>query len=274
KLNYSPGTAMTDVMAKTNQVRYLLPKEAFDPIIVKTTGQSTSIMYLNFSSTQLNAAAVADYLARNVQPLLATVDGVAAANILGGQTYAMRIWLDPTRMASRGVTAVDVAGALLQNNYQAAPGQAKGYFTISNVVANTDLKSVDEFKNMVVKAQNRSLFMGIDATPTGNPLNIVNDVRALLPSIERGLPPTVSMAVAYDSTKFIRSSISEVEHTLALAVGIVIIVIFLFLGTFRAVIIPVVTMPLSLIGVGIIMGAMGFSFNLLTLLAMVLAIGL
>src|SRR6185312_8853120 len=104
KLNYSPGTAMTDVMAKTNQVRYLLPKEAFDPIIVKTTGQSTSIMYLNFSSTQLNAA---------------TVDGVAAANILGGQTYAMRIWLDPTRMASRGVTAVDVAGALLQNNYQA-----------------------------------------------------------------------------------------------------------------------------------------------------------
>src|SRR6185312_5353353 len=300
KLNYSPGTAMTDVMAKTNQVRYLLPKEAFDPIIVKTTGQSTSIMYLNFSSTQLNAAAVADYLARNVQPLLATVDGVAAANILGGQTYAMRIWLDPTRMASRGVTAVDVAGALLQNNYQAAPGQAKGYFTISNVVANTDLKSVDEFKNMVVKAQNgalvrlkdvadvdlgpqstnvsvrmngnRSVFMGIDATPTGTPLNIVNDVRALLPSIERGLPPTVSMAVAYDSTKFIRSSISEVEHTLALAVGI--IVIFLFLGTFRAVIIPVVTMPLSLIGVGIIMGAMGFSFNLLTLLAMVLAIGL
>ncbi|MGH6981119.1 MAG: efflux RND transporter permease subunit, partial [Stellaceae bacterium] len=157
KLNYNPGTAMTDVMAKTNQVRYLLPKEAFDPIIVKTTGQTTSIMYLNFSSTQLGAAAVADYLARNVQPLLATVDGVAAANILGGQTYAMRIWLDPTRMASRGVTAVDVAGALLQNNYQAAPGQAKGYFTISNVVANTDLKSVDEFRNMVVKAQNGAL---------------------------------------------------------------------------------------------------------------------
>ncbi|HEY5208236.1 MAG TPA: multidrug efflux RND transporter permease subunit [Stellaceae bacterium] len=302
RLNYAPGTAMTDVMAKTNQVRYLLPKEAFDPIIVKTTGQTTAVMYLNFSSSQLSAAAVADYLARNVQPLLATIDGVASADILGGQTYAMRLWLDPTRMAARGVTALDVAGALLANNYQSAPGQTKGYFTIANVVANTDLKSVDEFKNMVVRAQNgalvrlkdvadvdlgpqstnvsvlmngnRSVFIGISATPTGNPLNVVNDVRAILPQIERGLPPTVSMAVAYDSTKFIRSSISEVEHTLGLAVIIVIIVIFLFLGTFRAVLIPVVTMPLSLIGVGIIMAAMGFSFNLLTLLAMVLAIGL
>ena len=205
-------------------------------------------------------------------------------------------------MAARGVTAVDVAGALLSNNYQAAPGQAKGYFTITNVVANTDLKSVDEFRNMVVRAQNgalvrlrdvadvdlgpqstnvsvlmngnRSVFIGINATPTGNPLNVVNDIRVILPQIERGLPPTVSMAIAYNSTKFIRSSISEVERTLAMAVGIVIIVIFLFLGTFRAVIIPVVTMPLSLIGVGLIMAAMGFSFNLLTLLAMVLAIGL
>jgi multidrug efflux pump len=301
-LNYDPGTAMTDVMAKAQQVRYLLPKDAFDPIIVKTTGQSTGVMYLNFSSTQLSSAAVADYLARNVQPLFATIDGVASADILGGQTYAMRVWLKPTRMAALGVTAVDIAGALLQNNYQAAPGQTKGYFTITNVVANTDLQSVDQFRNMVVRAQNgalvrlkdvadvdlgpqstnvsvlmdgnRSVFIGINATPTGNPLNIVNDVRALLPSIERGLPPTVHLAIAYDSTKFIRSSISEVERTLAMAVGIVIVVIFLFLGTFRAVIIPVVTMPLSLIGVGIVMAAMGFSFNLLTLLAMVLAIGL
>jgi multidrug efflux pump len=302
KLNYDPGTAMTDVMAKTQQVRYLLPKEAFDPVIIKTTGQSTGVMYINFSSSQLSAAAVADYLARNVQPLLATIDGVASADILGGQTYAMRLWLDPMRMAARGVTAVDIAQALLTNNYQAAPGQSKGYFTIANVIANTDLKSVDQFKDMVVKAQNgalvrlkdvadvdlgpqstnvsvlmngnRSVFIGINATPTGNPLNIVNDVRAILPQIERGLPPTVSMAIAYDSTKFIRSSIAEVERTLGLAVGIVILVIFLFLGTFRAVIIPVVTMPLSLIGAGIIMLAMGFSFNLLTLLAMVLAIGL
>jgi multidrug efflux pump len=302
KLNYDPGTAMTDVMAKAQQVRYLLPKEAFDPIIIKTTGQSTGVMYINFHSSQLSAAAVADYLARNVQPLLATVDGVASADILGGQTYAMRVWLNSTKMASRGVTAVDIAQALLANNYQAAPGQSKGYFTISNVIADTDLQTVDQFRNMIVKAQNgalvrlkdvaevdlgpqstnvsvrmngeRSVFIGINATPTGNPLNIVNAVNAILPSIERGLPPTVSMRVAYDSTKFIRSSISEVERTLAMAVGIVIIVIFLFLGTFRAVLIPVVTMPLSLIGAGIVMLALGFSFNLLTLLAMVLAIGL
>jgi multidrug efflux pump len=302
KLNYPPATAMTDVMAKAQQVKYLLPKDAFDPIITKTTGQTTAVLYLNFSSSQFSAAAVADYLARNVQPLLATVDGVADADILGGQTYAMRVWLDPTRMAAHGVTATDVASALLANNYQAAPGQTKGYFTIANVTADTGLNSVQEFRDMVVRSQNgalirlkdvasvdlgpqstnvsvrmngeQSVFIGIDATPTGNPLSIVSDVRKLLPSIERGLPPTVSMKIAYDSTKFIRSSISEVERTLAMAVGIVIIVIFLFLGTFRAVVIPVVTMPLSLIGAGIIMLAMGFSFNLLTLLAMVLAIGL
>ena len=302
KLNYDPSAAVADVMSKTNQVRYLLPKDAFDPIIVKTTGQTTGVMYINFHSSQLSAAAVADYLARNVQPLIATVDGVASADILGGQTYAMRVWLNSTRMAAHGVTAVDVATALLQNNYQAAPGQAKGYFTISNVVANTDLKSIEQFKDMVVRAQNgalvrlkdvadvdlgpqstdvsvrmngqQSVFIGVNATPSGNPLNIVNGVRALLPSIERSLPPTVSMTVAYDSTKFIRSSIDEVKRTLTMAVGIVIIVIFLFLGTLRAVIIPVVTMPLSLVGAGIIMLAMGFSLNLLTLLAMVLAIGL
>jgi multidrug efflux pump len=302
RLNYDASTAMTDVMAKANQVRYLLPKDAFDPIIVKSTGQPTGVMFLNFSSTALSAAAIADYLARNVQPQFATVDGVASADILGGQTYAMRVWLDSTRMASRGVTATDVAQALLANNYQAAPGQAKGYFTITNVISDTGLNTPEQFRELVVKAQNgalvrlkdvadvdlgpqstnasvlmnghHSVFIGINATPTGNPLNIVNDVRALLPSIERGLPPTVSMAIAYDSTKFIRSSIAEVERTLATAVIIVIIVIFLFLGTLRAVIIPVVTMPLSLIGAGIIMLAMGFSFNLLTLLAMVLAIGL
>jgi len=302
KLNYDPSAAVADVMSKTNQVRYLLPKDAFDPIIVKTTGQTTGVMYINFHSSQLSAAAVADYLARNVQPLIATVDGVSSADILGGQTYAMRVWLNSTRMAAHGVTAVDVATALLQNNYQAAPGQAKGYFTISNVVANTDLKSIEQFKDMVVRAQNgalvrlkdvadvdlgpqstdvsvrmngqQSVFIGVNATPSGNPLNIVNGVRALLPSIERSLPPTVSMTVAYDSTKFIRSSIDEVKRTLTMAVGIVIIVIFLFLGTLRAVIIPVVTMPLSLVGAGIIMLAMGFSLNLLTLLAMVLAIGL
>jgi multidrug efflux pump len=302
KLNYDPNKAMTDVMAKVQQVKYLLPQESNDPVIIKQTGDSTAIMYIGFASSELNEAAITDHLSRVVQPLLATIDGVAQAEILGGQTFAMRLWLDPPRMTALGVTASDVANAIRANNYQSAPGQTKGYFTVSSITANTDLKSLDEFRNMVVRADGGTLirlkdvgtvdlsaqsydsnvmmngqhavFIGVQSTPTGNPLNIVEDIRAMAPDLERSLPPTVTMGIAYDSTKFIKSSISEVEHTLALAVGIVIVVIFLFLGTFRSVVIPVVTIPLSLIGAFVIMLAFGFSINLLTLLAMVLAIGL
>jgi multidrug efflux pump len=302
RLNYDPSKAMTDVMAKVQQVKYLLPQESNDPVIVKQTGDSTAIMYIGFASSELNEAAITDHLSRVVQPLLATIDGVAQAEILGGQTFAMRLWLDPARMTALGVTASDVATAIRANNYQSAPGQTKGYFTVSSITANTDLKSLDEFRRMVVRAGNGTLirledigtvdlsaqsydssvmmngqhavFIGVQSTPTGNPLNIVEDVRAMVPDLERSLPPTVKMDIAYDSTKFIKSSINEVEHTLALAIGIVIVVIFLFLGTFRSVVIPVVTIPLSLIGAFVIMLAFGFSINLLTLLAMVLAIGL
>ena len=192
--------------------------------------------------------------------------------------------------------------AIVANNFQAAAGQTKGYFIVSNVTANTDLQNVDQFKRMVVKAKDggfvrmqdiatvelaaqstdasvafsgeHAIFIGVQATPLGNPLNIVTGVRALFPELERNLPPSLKMKVAYDSTKFIRSSIDEVEKTLIQAVGIVIVVIFLFLASFRSVIIPVVTIPLSLIGVCSLMLMMGFSINLLTLLAMVLAIGL
>ncbi|WP_395022531.1 MexW/MexI family multidrug efflux RND transporter permease subunit [Dongia sp.] len=302
RLNYDPNKAMTDVMAKVQQVKYLIPQEANDPVITKQTGDAFAIMYIGFASTELDAAAITDHLTRVVQPLLATVDGVAQAEILGGQTFAMRLWLDPERMTALGVTASDVADAIRANNYQSAPGQTKGYFTVSNITANTDLKSLDEFRNMVVRADGGTLirledvgtvdlsaqsydsnvlmngqeavFIGVQPTPTGNPLNIVADIRAMAPDLERSLPPTVNMDIAYDSTKFIKSSIAEVEHTLALAVGIVIVVIFLFLGTFRSVVIPVVTIPLSLVGAFVIMLAFGFSINLLTLLAMVLAIGL
>ncbi len=302
KLNFDPNVAMTDVMAKVNQVKYRLPREANDPVITKSTGQTTAVMYIGFASPVLAGAAITDYLSRVVQPLLATVDGVASADILGGQPFAMRIWLNPKRMAARGVSAQDLAAALAANNFQSAAGQAKGYFTVTNITTDTGLESLDQFRNLVVKAKDGSLvrlgdvatvelgaqssdssvsmngqhavFMGINATPTGNPLQIVEGVRALLPTIEAGLPPTVKMHVVYDSTKFINSSISEVEHTLIEAVLIVVVVIFLFLGTIRSVLIPVVTMPLSLIGGGILMLALGFSLNLLTLLAMVLAIGL
>jgi multidrug efflux pump len=302
QLNYDPSKAMTDVMAKVQQVKYLIPREANDPVIVKTTGQTTAVMYIGFYSDQLNEAAITDHLSRVVQPLMATVDGVASADILGGQTFAMRLWLDPSRMTALGVTATDVSVAIQANNYQSAPGQTKGYFTVSNITANTDLSSLDQFRNMVVKADagtlirlkdigtvdlsaqsydsnvlmngQHAVFVGVESTPVGNPLNIVRDIRAMQPDLERSLPPTVKMGIAYDSTKFIVSSIHEVERTLIEALLIVIVVIFLFLGTIRSVVIPVVTIPLSLIGAGIIMLALGFTINLLTLLAMVLAIGL
>src|SRR5579863_3107830 len=302
RLNYDPSQALTDVMAKVQQVKYLIPTEAQDPIILKSTGQTTAVMYIGFSSAELTSAAISDYLTRVVQPLLSTVDGVASADILGGQTFAMRLWLDPSRMAARGISASDVAAAIRANNYQSAAGQAKGFFTISNTDAKTGLADVGQFKRMVVKSAGGALvrlediatvdlgaqswtssvmmngqqavFIGVQATPTGNPLSLVAGVRALLPEIQRNLPPAVKMQVAYDSTRFIQASIDEVEFSLGQAVVIVVAVIFLFLGSFRSVLIPIVTIPLSLIGAGIIMAALGFSLNLLTLLAMVLAIGL
>ena len=302
RLNYDPSKALTDVMAKVQQVKYLMPAGSQDPIITKATGQTTDIMYIGFASNEVSSAAISDYLTRVVQPLIDTVPDVALAEILGGQTFAMRVWLDPARMAARGITAGDVAAAIQANNFQAAPGQAKGWFTLANVDANTGLTDVKQFKRMVVKAKGgavvrlediakvtlgaqswtssvamngrHAVFIGVQVTPTGNPLTLVQGVRALLPQIRRTLPPGVKMRVAYDATKFIQASINEVETTLASAVVSVVVVIFLFLGTLRSVVIPIVTIPLSLTGAGIIMAALGFSINLLTLLAMVLAIGL
>src|SRR6267378_3194731 len=153
RLNYDPSQALTDVMAKVQQVKYLMPPQAQDPIILKSTGQTTAVMYVGFASAELQSAAISDYLTRVVQPLLSTVDGVASADILGGQTFAMRLWLDPARMASRGISASDVAAAIRANNFQSAPGQAKGYFTVTNVNADTGLADIQQFKKMVVKAK-------------------------------------------------------------------------------------------------------------------------
>ena len=302
KLNFDPNQALTEVLAKVNSVKYLIPKESNDPIVTKSTGQTTAVMYIGFSSEELSGSAISDYLTRVVQPVLSTVDGVASADILGGQTFAMRLWLDPVKMAGRNISPGDVQAAIQANNFQAAAGQSKGYLIVSNVSANTDLQNVQQFKRMIVKAKDggfvrmediatvelaaqstdasvafngeHAIFIGVQATPQGNPLTIVKGVRALFPELERNLPPSMKMKVAYDSTKFIQSSIDEVEKTLGEAVLIVVVVIFLFLASFRSVIIPVVTIPLSLIGVCSLMLVAGFSFNLLTLLAMVLAIGL
>ena len=239
RLNYDPSQALTDVMAKVQQVKYLLPTASEDPIILKSTGQTTAVMYIGFSSPDLSSAAISDYLTRVVQPLMSTVNGVASADILGGQTFAMRLWLDPARMAARGISATDVANAIRANNYQAAPGQTKGFFTVTNIDAHTGISSVGQFRRMVVKSAGGALvrvediakvelsaqswtssvvmngqhavFIGVQATPTGNPLSLVTGVRKLMPEIERTLPPSVKMQVAYDSTKFIQSSINEVE---------------------------------------------------------------
>ncbi len=302
KLNYDASKALTDVMAKVNQVKYQIPKEANDPVIQKSSGQATAVMYVSFTSEELGNAAITDYLTRVVQPLIATIDGVASSDILGGQTFAMRLWLDPKRMAARGISATDVSNAIQANNFQSAPGQSKGFFTITNINADTGLLSVEQFRNMIVKASDDSLVrvrdiatvdlgpqasssgfsqdglnavaLAIQVTPTGNPLNLVRDFRKMMPAIEESLPPSLKMHIAFDSTRFITASIKEVVVTLVEATSIVIVVIFLFLGTLRSVVIPVVTIPLSLVGVGIVMIALGFSLNLLTLLALVLAIGL
>src|SRR5438132_10785107 len=228
RLNYDPSQALTDIMAKVQQVKFQLPKESQDPIIIKSTGQTTAVMYIGFSSPELSSAAISDYLTRVVQPLIAPVDGVASADILGGQTFAMRLWLDPARMAARGISASDVAVAIRTNNYQSAPGQAKGFYTVTNVDARTGLNDVAQFKRMVVKSAGgavvrmedianvdlgaqswtssvamngqHAVFIGIQATPTGNPLSLVKGARGLLPEIARNLPPSMKMQLAYDST--------------------------------------------------------------------------
>ena len=302
RLNADPDRAMSDVLSKVAQVKSVLPREANDPIVVKQTGQGFALMYLSFNSKVMNSAQITDYLTRVVQPKLQTLDGVGNAQILGGQTFAMRIWLDPDRMAARGVTPADVSAALAANNFTSAAGTVKGDYTQTSINALTSLDSAKAFAQLVVAARGDSLirlgniadvelgpqsvdsssvfdglkavFIGVYATPEANPLTVIDNVRKAFPDLQAQLPPGLDSAIAYDATEFIRSSITEVVKTLAEAAIIVIVVIFLFLGNLRSTFIPIVTIPLSLVGVMIMLLALGYSINLLTLLALVLAIGL
>ncbi|HET6377989.1 MAG TPA: multidrug efflux RND transporter permease subunit [Methylocella sp.] len=301
-LNANADRAMTDVLAKVNQVKYLLPREAFDPVVTKQTGDSTAVLYMSFSSNILTPSQITDYLNRVVQPKLQTINGIANAQILGGQTFAMRVWLNPTRMAARGVTPADVSAALAANNFTAAAGVIKGDFVETTINAETSLNSARAFGQLVVAARGdalirladiadvelgpqsvdssssfdglKAVFVGIYTTPTANPLTVIDDVRNAFPELQSQLPAGLKAAIAYDATKFIRASINEVKKTLGEAALIVIVVIFLFLGNLRSTVIPIVTIPLSLIGVMTVLYALGYSINLLTLLALVLAIGL
>ncbi|MGO9429037.1 efflux RND transporter permease subunit [Rhodoblastus sp.] len=302
RLNANADRAMTDVLAKVNQVKYQLPRDAMDPVVAKQAGQGTALLYMSFNSDVLSPAQITDYINRVVQPRLQTIDGVASAQIIGGQNFAMRVWLDPDRMAARGVTAADIRNALLANNFTSAAGQVKDDFTQTSINALTSLDNAQAFSHLVIFSRGdalvrlgdvahvelgpesvdssavfdglKAVFIGVYATPTANPLTVISDVRKAFPEIEASLPAGVKGSIAYDATEFIRASIDEVAKTLIEAAGIVIVVIFLFLGDLRSTLIPIVTIPLSLIGVMPFLMWMGYSINLLTLLAFVLAIGL
>lgn len=303
RINEDPNAAMTEVMSKANEVRSLLPRGINDPVIKKETGQTFASAYLAFSSDRLSQEQITDYVNRVVQPKLAAVPGVANPEVFGGQRFSMRVWLDPEKMAQYGLSADDVRQALTSNNFTAAAGSTKGAFDVMTTQAETDLTTVAEFEKLVVKqsgarlvrlndvasvslgAENddmsvfasgdRAVFVGIFTTPEANPLTVIREIReAALPAVVEQLPTGLTAKLAYDSTVFIDAAIDEVIKTILEAGVIVMIVIFAFMGSFRSVMIPVVTVPLSLIGVGLFLLAFGFSINLLTLLAMVLAIGL
>ena len=292
----------TELLAKANEVKNQLPQDAEDPVLSKEAADASALMYVSFYSDELSNPQITDYLSRVIQPKLATLPGMAEAQILGNQVFAMRLWLDPVKMAAYGVTASDLNDAVRKYNFLSAAGEVKGEYVVTSINASTDLKSADAFAAIPVKTMGDSrvlvrdiarvemgaanydsissfdgvpsVYIAIKGTPSANPLDVIKNVRAALPELEAQLPPNLKVAIAYDATEFIQASIDEVVKTLGEAVLIVIVVVFLFLGAFRSVLIPVVTIPLSMVGVLFFMQLMGYSINLLTLLAMVLAIGL
>jgi len=302
-LNYDTNAALTQIQAKVAQVRNQLPPEAEAPVIeMETADAQFAAMYLGFSSSDLDQNQITDYLTRVVQPKLSAINGVQRADILGDRTFAMRIWLKPDRMAALGISPSDVREALAKNNYLSALGRTKGSMVSVNLVANTDLRTPEEFRQLVVKEVNgvvvrlgevadvvlgaenydqevrfngeAATFMGIWVLPTANTLDVIKKVRDDIPGIEAQLPAGMKVGIPYDSTEYIHDAINEVLRTLTETLLIVIVVIFLFLGSFRALIVPVVAIPISLVGAAFLMLAAGFTINLLTLLAIVLSVGL
>ncbi len=303
RLDYDPNEALTQIAAKVNALRSDLPENAMDPVVNLEVGQQVAAMYLSFFSELLDNNQITDYVTRVVEPQLATIPGVQSAEILGARTFAMRIWLDPDRMAAQGVTGSDVMRALQSNNVLATLGRTKGSDVAIDLNAATDLRSPEEFADLVVRSDAESLvrikdiadvqlgaenyatsvsfngqaatFMGIEVSPDANALEVIADVRevwnqSILPQLPEGLDGDIP----YDSTEYIQSSIDEVIITIVLALVIVVLVIYAFLGSVRTVIIPALAVPLSLVGTLFLIWMMGFSINLLTLLDMVLAIGI
>jgi multidrug efflux pump len=303
KLNYDTNAALTQIQAKVAQVRNDLPPEAEAPIIeLETADNQFAAMYIGFASDDLDQNQITDYLTRVVQPRLSSISGVQRAEILGSRTFAMRVWLKPEKMAALGISPTDVRDALAANNYLSTLGRTKGSMVSVNLIANTNLKTPEEFRDLVVKesggnvvrlgevadvvlgAENydqdvrfngqAATFMGIWVLPTANSLSVIGRVRDAIPEIEAGLPPGMTVGIPYDSTEYIKHALEEVLKTLLETLLIVVLVIFLFLGSWRALIIPVIAIPISLIGAVFIMAVAGFTINLLTLLAIVLSVGL
>jgi multidrug efflux pump len=302
RLNYDSNAALTEINTKVSSVLNQLPPEAQQPTLMLSTGQTQAQMYLNFSSDVMEPNQITDYLIRVVQPRLQTVPGVQEAQILAGRQFALRAWLDPQRLAAHGLTAADVRTKLAENNFISAIGTTKGQDVRVSLTAGTDLHSVEEFRNLVVKragdqlvrlqdvgnvmlgAENydltgsfdgrKAIAIAIFVAPDANLLEVTKAVREIFPDIQSQLPSVLKGLIVFDATMFVDSSIREVIKTLVEALIIVTIVIFLFLGSMRSVIIPVIAMPLSLIGAFFLMLVLGYTINLLTLLALVLAIGL
>ncbi len=303
KLNYDAQRALAEIGSKVDQVRRDLPPEAEVPILnIVSADTQFAAAYLSFSSKVLKQNEITDYLVRVVQPRLSAVDGVQRADILGARTFAMRIWMKPDKMAALDVSPAQVRQALAANNYLAAVGQTRGSLVQVNLTANTDLRSVKEFQDLVVRQRagavvrlgdvadvalgaedydaavnftgETAVFIGVWSLPTANSLDVIKRVRAEMGALQRDVPEQIQARIAYDGTRYIENAISEVERTLGETLLIVVIVIFLFLGSLRSVLVPVVAIPVSLIGAVFLMQAFGFTVNLLTLLAIVLSVGL
>ncbi len=302
RLNYDPDKALTEITSKVTSVVNQLPPGSQQPVLTIQIGQTFDAMYIGFKSDVLKQNQITDYLVRVVQPKMQAVEGVQTAEIIGGQNFALRAWLDPDKMAAFGVTATDVGQALTGNDYIAGLGSTKGQMVQVNLTASTNLHTLDEFRSLIVKQAGGAVvrlqdvaavslgadsyetrvgfdgqdavYIGIQVAPRANLLDVVKGIYKVLPDIQAQLPQGLVAEVIYDSTEFVNSSISEVIHSLAEALIIVILVVFLFLGSLRSVLIPAIAIPVSLIGTFVMMLAFGFTINLLTLLALVLAIGL
>ena len=302
QLNYDGNAAVAEIQAKVAGQRNQIPTEALDPTIDVRTEQGWALMYIGFSSDVMRASEITDYLMRGVIPRMQAIPGVSRAQVMGDQQLAMRVWLDPRRMASQDVTALDVRAALRRENVQAGIGQTQDDLLQVNLSAATGMSSVEEFENLILRSNGNTLvrladvaeielnarnlnqvswysgqpstLVAIETGPGANPIDVSRAIRALLPDVERQLPPNLTMALTHDGSEYIEASIAEVYRTLFEAVAIVLLLIFLALGSARAAIVPAISVPLSLIGGTFIMLLLGFSLNLLTLLAMLLAIGL